>query len=115
MSKEANDTVERVRAKLSKLYNTDEDGLWAIHGEDPNCDLGGSHIEPHLETVEGRYGDVLDYALSLPGFFGWGAGGSIRKITVKKHIDSETIGKRAELLKKRAALQAQLDQIDSEL
>ena len=115
MSKETNDTVERVRAKLSKLHSADEEGLWAIHGEDPNCDLGGSHVEPHLETVEGRYGDVLDYALSLPGFFGWGAGGSIRKITVKRRVDAETIGKRAEMLKKRAALQAQLDKIDSEL
>lgn len=115
MSKTSPDTVEGARTRLIGLHDTDEGGLWAIHGEDPNCDMGGPHIEPHLETVEGKYGDVLDYALSLEGFFNWGHGGSIRKIEVRKRIDANSVGERAKLLKKRAALQAEIDAIDSEL
>ena len=115
MVKTQPDVIERARTRLAALYGRDEEGLWAIHGEDPNCDMGGSHIEPHIETVEGQYGDVLDYALSLDGFFNWGHGGSIRKIEVRKHIDANTVGERAKLLKKRAALQAEIDAIDNEL
>jgi hypothetical protein len=110
-----NDQVERARQRLMELHATSDEGIWSIHGEDPNCDLGGSHVEPHIETVEGRYGDIVDYALSLPDFFNWGHGGSIRKIEIKKKVDAATIGQRAELLKRRAELQAELDQIDTEL
>jgi hypothetical protein len=51
------DNTERARQRLMALHGAADEGLWAIHGEDPNCDLGGSHIEPHIETVEGKYGD----------------------------------------------------------
>ena len=115
MSEPTNDVTERTRARLAAVYDRDEEGLWDIHGEDPNCDMGGSHIEPHLETVEGRYGDVLDYALSLEGFFNWGHGGSIRKIEVRKHIDENSVGERAKLLKKRAELQAEINAIEKQL
>ena len=109
------DNTERARARLMAQHGANEEGIWAIHGEDPNTDLGGSHIEPHIETVEGKYGDIVDYALSLPGFFGWGSGGSVRKIEIKKRVDQKSIGERAELLKKRADLQKQLDEVDSKL
>jgi hypothetical protein len=112
---ENNDTVERARQRLVAMYGLGEDGIWAIHGEDPNCDMGGSHIEPHLETVEGQYGDIVDYALALPGFFNWGHGGSIRRIEIKRRVDAELVGQRAELLKRRAVLQKELDEIDSKL
>jgi hypothetical protein len=115
MATSDNTTIERARQRLIALHGANDEGLWAIHGEDPNVDLGGSHIEPHIETVEGKYGDVVDYALSLPGFFNWGHGGSVRKIEVKRKVDQTTIGRRAELLKKRAELQRQIDEVDAEL
>ena len=111
------DNTERARARLSALYGADEEGTWAIHGEDPNCDMGGHHYEPHLETVTGKYGDAVDYALALPGFFGWGSGGSIRKVQVDgfKKIDHESIGQRAQLLSRRDALQKEIDDINAQL
>lgn len=41
--------------------------IWQILGEDPNCDFGGSHIQPTLGYVEGEYEDVLVYAQTLKG------------------------------------------------
>jgi hypothetical protein len=61
-----------------------ETGTWMIYGEDPNCDFGGFHHEPYLATIEGRLTDVIDYAVTLKGFWGWGGGGRIEKIEVKK-------------------------------
>jgi hypothetical protein len=69
-----------VRKRLLQRQNHDEHGVWQIRGEDPNCDLGGSHIEPLLETVEGKFSDVVEYALTLPRFFIWGSGGSIKSL-----------------------------------
>jgi hypothetical protein len=60
-----------------KKYRLDDEGTWNIYGEDPNCDMGGSHHEPFLETVEGPLSDVIDYAVNLKGFWQWGAGGRI--------------------------------------
>ncbi len=51
--------------------------VWDIFGEDPNCDLGGPHHEPHLDTVEGTYEQALEYAKTLPGWMQWGGGGRV--------------------------------------
>lgn len=51
--------------------------VWDIFGEDPNCDLGGPHHEPHLDTVEGTYEQALAYGKKLPGWNTWGAGGRV--------------------------------------
>lgn len=67
--------------------NLDEVGIWNIHGEDPNCDFGGSHTNPFLETVEGTYRNACLYAVKLLGFYQWGAGGYVRRTsnkTIKK-------------------------------
>jgi hypothetical protein len=50
-------------------------GMWDIYGEDPNCDLGGSHHEPHLGQFYGTLEACIKYADNLPGFWSWGGGG----------------------------------------
>lgn len=70
---------------LTRKYNIQNDcGIWQIYGEDSNCDFGGTHYEPLLETVEGKLTDVIDYAVNLQGFWSWGGGGRIEKITITK-------------------------------
>lgn len=54
---------------------------WDIYGEDSNCDLGGYHHEPFIETVHGYLIDVIKYAVTLKSFYSWGAGGRIQKST----------------------------------
>lgn len=58
--------------KLLEKHDLDEEGTWQIYGEDPNCDMGGYHHTPFLETVEGRLRDVIEYAVCLGSF--WGVG-----------------------------------------
>lgn len=70
------------RSRLMERYPADTEGEWDIHGEDPNCDMGGYHHEPFLQRVTGRYADVVEYALNLPDFYSWGGGGSI-KLAIK--------------------------------
>lgn len=70
--------------KMLEKHSLDEYGLWLIKGEDPNCDLGGHHYQPNLGTVEGVLSDVIDYAVELPQFWQWGAGGEITKVITKK-------------------------------
>jgi len=84
---ENNDIEKRTRIELLKEYKAKESGIWRIFGEDPNCDLGGPHHCPELDTVEGAYGDIVEYALKLPGFFIWGHGGRIGKLPKPKKIN----------------------------
>lgn len=70
--------------RMLEKHSLDEIGQWEIYGEDPNCDFGGHHHSPYLETVEGSLDSVIDYAVQLPGFWQWGAGGEIIKTEVKK-------------------------------
>jgi hypothetical protein len=74
----------RKRADLLANFSPDEDGTWRILGEDPNCDFGGPHHQPHLATVQGKYAEVVEYALGLPLFFTWGGGGSIERVKIVK-------------------------------
>lgn len=70
---------------LKRKHNIqNETGLWNIYGEDPNCEMHGNHHEPLLETVDGKLDSVIDYAVNLKGFWAWGAGGRIEKVTMKK-------------------------------
>lgn len=69
---------------LSKGYSLSEFGLWQVKGEDPNCDLGGSHINPDLGIFEGTLKDALIYAVSHKGFYQWGAGGYVTKVDTIK-------------------------------
>lgn len=69
---------------LVAKYSLSEYAVWEIYGEDPNCDMGGSHHMPVLGQVEGRLDDVINYGVKLSGFWQWGGGGDFRKITPKK-------------------------------
>jgi hypothetical protein len=67
---------EKIRFRLH------EEGIWEVRGEDPNCDLGGAHIEPSLGFFQGKLMDVVAKAVEMDRFWQWGSGGSIRKIEV---------------------------------
>jgi len=111
MSKEFDD---RTRARLLTEHPGDDIGTWHIYGEDPNCDLGGSHIEPLLGTVTGRYSDIIEHALQLPHFYSWGYGGRIVKVNVVS-VTPETLQTRNKLRAERDALKERLTEVEREL
>lgn len=63
---------------LLNKYSMDTYGVWEIYGEDSNCDLGGHHHMPHLDTVEGTLQAAIEHGVKMPSFWQWGAGGDIR-------------------------------------
>lgn len=67
-------------------YKMEEEGLWQVFGEDPNCDLGGSHHEPDLGFFSGKLKDVIATAVLLPNFWTWGGGGRIKKVSNVTHV-----------------------------
>jgi hypothetical protein len=69
--------------KLTTEYGMNTEGLWQIYGEDSNCDFGGSHHMPLIDTVRGKLSDVIEYAVSIDRFWTWGGGGDVRKIEEK--------------------------------
>lgn len=71
-------------AALLKKHHLNEAGIWQVRGEDPNCDFGGHHHMPYLGTYEGKLGDVISIAVDLPGFWTWGGGGDITRISLIK-------------------------------
>jgi hypothetical protein len=101
--------------KLLEQHNLNENGLWKIYGEDPNCDLGGAHHEPELGLVEGCLKDVIEYAVELPRFWQWGSGGRIVKVDVVRKINAESNAKRARLMAEAEDLELRLKKIQEEL
>jgi hypothetical protein len=85
-------TEQRVQEYLNTYagknigYPLDTQGIWEVFGEDPNCDLGGSHIEPKLGLFEGKLIDVITKVVMIPNFWAWGAGGRIKlfKLSITK-------------------------------
>lgn len=73
--------------ELIKKHSLTETGLWRVLGEDPNCDLGGPHVQPDLGVFEGTLQEVVEMAVKMPGFYTWGAGGDIRRVEIKKVTD----------------------------
>jgi hypothetical protein len=69
---------------LMAKYTLDTDGLWLVRGEDPNCEMGGPQYTPALGTFSGPLGKVIEHAVLLPKFWGWGDGGDISMLTVEK-------------------------------
>lgn len=60
-------------------HTLQEEGVWDVFGEDPNCDFGGTHTMPYLGTYEGKLENVLKVVVYLQNFWSWGSGGEIRK------------------------------------
>lgn len=105
--------MSQVRKRLLEQYSPEEEGVWKISGEDPNCDSGGIHVQPDpdLGTVKGRYLDVVEYALSLSNFIGWGYGGNIKKVTnegIKEINKGFTTDSLKILYERKARLQKEL-------
>ena len=81
------ETQRKVREYLERTYsgkklaekhpNLDVRAVWQVKGEDPNCDLGGSHIQPDLGLFEGSLKEALEWAVNHPNFYTWGGGGDI--------------------------------------
>jgi hypothetical protein len=70
--------------RLSSKYDLTHYSTWTILGEDTNCDLGGSHHQPNLGTVEGTLYQAIKHAVYLPGFWAWGSGGDIKETVIEK-------------------------------
>jgi len=102
---------------MDEKYSPDETGTWRILGEDPNCDWGGPHHEPHLETVTGTYKNVLEYAKTLRGWTTWGHGGRIVKEGPVKNIDklAKPNAKVLKLEAERDKIRNRLSEIEEEL
>jgi hypothetical protein len=86
--------------KLLEKHSLEETGIWRVRGEDPNADLHGPHYQPELGVVSGVLRDVIHYAVELPSFWQWGAGGDIVKIEIKP-INPDEVA-RLEALRVRA-------------
>jgi hypothetical protein len=85
-----------VRDRLMCKYSADTTGIWHITGGDmSNYGSPSSHV-PDLGCYEGRYKDVVDYALTLSSFYGWGQGGEVTKINPTV-VPTDSAEKRATL------------------
>jgi hypothetical protein len=93
---------------LLEKYSLGQTGVWRIFGEDPNCDMGGSHVQPDLGMVEGKLSDVIEYAVELSNFFAWGSGGDIKLLDAPKKINPDAN-------RQRKALQAQLVELEADI
>lgn len=109
-----NSNQERAKARLLAQFPLTKEGIWEVRAEDENCDLGGSHYQRLLGYYSGRYGDIVDFALELRGFFAWGHGGDIKEVTVTQ-IDAskakqlkEAKAELAELEKRKKDLEAKI-------
>jgi hypothetical protein len=87
-------------------------GTWRVRGEDPNCDLGGSHHMPELGLFQGTLSDVVDIAVMLPQFWQWGGGGDITLISIVKTEDY-TAAKVSALKEERAELLKRVSEINA--
>ena len=106
-------TPEQLYAQYQKTFNYTQlkyplstEGIWNVRGEDPNCDWGGSHIMPQLGHYTGKLEDVIRFAVTLPNFWAWGAGGDFTLVTPKSIPNLEQLSKltaEREKLKKRIA------------
>lgn len=120
MSKETNPTaIERYKntysyKQLIQKYSLSQEGLWKVRGEDPNCDFGGHHYMPELGTFEGKLEDIIAYAVTLSGFWQWGAGGDFTLVSPIK-IDAASNAKRLAAEQKVKALEKQLADARKEL
>lgn len=113
--------------QLLQKHSLSEEGIWQVYGEDSNADLHGSHHQPLLGIYQGKLQDVIRHAVLMSGFWQWGAGGDIKKITISTidmtHVEAKEAEERSQLLAKaeqeRARLLQQMEreraQIDAKI
>lgn len=65
-----------VRARLLERHNPEEEGVWAIYGEEPDV-LGELVL---LRVTGGRYREVVEAAFELGGFLTRGMGGQVDRL-----------------------------------
>jgi hypothetical protein len=107
------DYMSRYAGKsLLEKHSLDEEGIWEVRGEDPNCDLGGYHHEPSLGFYTGKLKDVVMMGVELPRFWVWGAGGSFKLIKLLSVSDGK---RKAELMQEKRDLEKRIQEIDKEL
>ena len=104
-------------SRLLEKHSLSDYGFWKVHGEDPNCDMGGSHNPPELGIFEGKLEDVINYAVLLPGWYNWGAGGDIEAYSFKKikKITADSVNELKNNHKKVKDLKAELERIKNEI
>jgi len=96
--------------ELVSKYKMNMKGIWHVRGEDPNCDMGGSHSQPHLGYYKGTLDEVINLAVDLPGFWQWGSGGSINLITIDD-VDSVEFKRKEKLREEKKKLEQRLAEI----
>lgn len=69
------ETSLKIKNHLLTEASPETEGLWSIRSDEG--------LE--LTKVKGRYQDIVEFALTIPNFEGWGSGGSIRL------LDDETV------------------------
>lgn len=99
---------------LLEKHSLDDVGMWQVRGEDPNCDMGGSHHMPEMGVYEGRLRDIIEMAVEMPRFWQWGAGGSFELISVKK-VTADTAKRQRQLRDELTKLEAREKEIKREL
>lgn len=105
-------SIIKARDRLLENYSPNDYGTWTIYGEEIST---GYHDEPKLDTVTGTYKNVIEYALTLNGFFHWGRGGRIEK-KIREHnlydVDSLYNSKVACLRAEKERLESRLLEIE---
>jgi hypothetical protein len=102
--------------ELLKKHSLEEEGVWRIKGEDPNCDMGGYHHMPELGVVTGKLQDIIMYGANLPQFWQWGAGGSFELIGRDlPKIDAHSLEARAEMEDELKNLEEQVRELKRQL
>jgi len=103
--------------KLLEEHSLDEEGTWEVKGEDPNCDFGGAHHEPHLGYFKGRLRDVIETAVELKGFWQWGGGGRIVKSSPRKvhKVTQNTMRDQKDIREKIEAMERELAELKKRL
>jgi hypothetical protein len=102
--------------RLLEKYTLEQEGIWEIRGEDPNCDLGGAHHQPKLGIVQGRLQDIIMFGANLDRFWQWGAGGDFEFIgeSIPK-VDQQVIDADFRLREEAEQLEARLAEINRTL
>jgi hypothetical protein len=92
-------------APLYKQHPSDYESIWQVTGET----LGPFEHPRQVAILRGRWADVLNYAATLDGFWGYGPG-SLEELKVVDVYPS-SVENRKQLLNEAEALKARLEQI----